>query len=139
MVQILKKLKIQDSSPQLKFFTSFSMFCKLGINLASQATSFMKQIPLWRLAAILILAWINSICLFSSCCGQLCWKNWCFNVVRKEENYFRMQWSLREEESTWVITREPSRHRVYNRSGLLRKRREGTLSRYFFWFQILQS
>lgn len=73
------KKKIQDSSPQLKFFTSFSMFCKLEVNLASQTTSFSKQIPPWRQADFLILAWIDSICLFSSCCGQLCWRSWCFS------------------------------------------------------------
>lgn len=51
-----KNTNIQVSSPPLKFFTSVSRFCKLEINLASQANSFTKQIPPWRLADFLLLA-----------------------------------------------------------------------------------
>lgn len=138
MVQTPKK--IHDSSPQLKFFTSFSRFCKFKINLASQAISFMKEIPSWRIADFLILAWINSICLFSSCCGQFYWKNWCFiKELGKKKIILERRDLWGKKNAAESSQGEPGRHRQYHCSGLLRKGGEGTLCRYFLWFQILQS
>lgn len=77
VVYTLKKYGNRDSPLQLKFFTLSPRLCKLERNLASQAASFMKQTLPWRPADFLLSAWITSICLLSSCCGQLCWKRWC--------------------------------------------------------------
>ena len=91
-----KNTKTEVPSLQLKIFTSFPSFCILKTNLASQAISFMKQIPPWRLADFLVLAWINSICLLSSCCGQLCWKKgkkWCFSRELERKVLFLKEFS----------------------------------------------